>query len=50
MIGVLLLIAPFAGLAAISWIVAILLLISGAEMLLLAWGMKPVKWLPGGKQ
>ena len=48
-IGILLLIAPFAGLAAISWIVAILLLISGAEMLLLAWGMKPVKWLPGGK-
>ena len=49
-IGILLLIAPFAGLAAISWIVAILLLISGAEMLLLAWGMKPVKWLPGGKR
>ena len=48
-IGVLLLIAPFAGLAAITWIVAILLLISGAEMLLLAWGMKSVKWLPGGK-
>ena len=49
-IGILLLIAPFAGLAAISWIVAILLLVSGAEMLLLAWGMKPVKWLPGGKR
>ena len=49
-IGILLVIAPFAGLAAISWIVAILLLISGAEMLLLAWGMKPVKWLPGGKR
>ena len=49
-IGILLLIAPFAGLAAISWIVAILLLISGAEMLLLAWGMKSVKWLPGGKR
>lgn len=49
-IGILLLIAPFAGLAAISWIVAILLLVSGLEMLLLAWGMKPVKWLPGGKR
>ena len=48
-IGILLLIAPFAGLAAISWIVAILLLVSGAEMLLLAWGLKPVKWLPGAR-
>ena len=46
-VGILLLIAPFAGLAAVSWIVAILLLISGAEMLLLVWGLKPVKWLPG---
>ena len=46
-IGILLLIAPLAGIAAVSWIVALLLLISGAEMLLLVWGLSPVKMLPG---
>ena len=46
-IGILLLIAPLAGVAAATWIVALLLLISGAEMLLLVWGLSPVKMLPG---
>lgn len=39
LIGILLVAAPFAGLAAASWLVAILLLISGVEMLLLVWGL-----------
>ena len=39
LIGVLLVVAPFAGLAAVSWLVAILLLISGAGMLALAVGI-----------
>jgi len=46
-IGILLVIAPLAGIAAATWIVALLLLISGAEMLLLVWGLSPVKMLPG---
>ena len=40
LIGVLLVIAPFAGLAAFSTIVAILLLISGIEMLVLVFGLR----------
>jgi len=39
LIGILLVIAPFAGLAAFSWFVALLLLISGAGMLALAIGL-----------
>ena len=39
LIGVLLVIAPFVGLAAASWLVAILLLVSGLEMLFLVWGL-----------
>ena len=39
LIGVLLVIAPFAGLAAVSWLIALLLLISGAGMLALAIGI-----------
>ena len=39
LIGVLLVVAPFAGLTAVSWLVAILLLISGAGMLALAIGI-----------
>ena len=38
-IGILLVIAPFVGLAAFSWFVAILLLISGIGMLALVWGL-----------
>ena len=39
-IGILLAVAPFVGLMAVSWLVALLLLISGAEMLLLVWGLR----------
>ena len=39
LIGVLLVIAPFAGLAAVSWLIALLLLVSGAGMLALAIGI-----------
>ena len=39
LIGILLVIAPWAGLAAVSWLVAILLLISGAGMLTFAIGI-----------
>ena len=48
LIGILLAVAPFAGLAAFSMIVAILLLISGAEMIVLAFGLR-VPGLNGGK-
>ena len=40
LIGILLVVAPFAGLAAFSMIVAVLLLISGIEMLILAIGLR----------
>ncbi len=40
LIGILLIVAPFAGLAAFSWLIAILLLVSGAGMLLLAIGLR----------
>ena len=43
-VGVILVAAPFAGVAAISWVLALLLLIAGAEMLLLALGLHPDKW------
>ena len=43
-VGVILIAAPFAGVAAISWVLALLLLIAGAEMLLLAFGLHPDKW------
>ena len=39
LIGILLVVAPFAGLAAVSWLVAILLLVSGIGMLALAIGL-----------
>ena len=39
LIGVLLVVAPFAGLAAVSWLIALLLLIAGAGMLALAIGL-----------
>ena len=40
LIGILLIVAPFAGLAAFSTIVAVLLLISGFEMLVLVFGLR----------
>lgn len=50
LIGIFLIVAPFAGLTAFSWLIAILLLVSGAEMLILAFGLR----MPGlntvGKQ
>ena len=48
LIGILLIAAPFAGLAAFSTIVAVLLLISGVEMLVLVFGLR-VPGLKGGK-
>lgn len=48
LIGLLLIVAPFAGLAAFSTIVAVLLLISGIEMLVLVFGLR-VPGLNGGK-
>ena len=36
--------APFAGVAAISWVLALLFLIAGAEMILLGLGLHPDKW------
>ena len=49
LIGLLLVVAPFAGLAAFSTIVAVLLLISGVEMLVLVFGLR-VPGLNGGKK
>ena len=49
LIGVLLVVAPFAGLAAISTIVAVLLLISGIGMLALVFRLLGVPVLSGGK-
>ena len=40
LIGILLIVAPFAGLAAFSTIVAVLLLISGIEMVVLVFGLR----------
>ena len=50
LIGILLVAAPFAGLAAFSMIVAILLLISGAEMLILVFGLRVPGLSAGRKQ
>ena len=51
LIGVLLVVAPFIGVAAISWTVALLMLLSGAQMLLLALGVDAGKWvIPDGKR
>ena len=49
LIGVLLVVAPFAGLAAFSTIVAVLLLISGIGMLALVFRLLRVPVLSGGK-
>ena len=45
LIGVLLVVAPFIGVAAISWVTALLMLLSGAQMLLLALGLDAGKWV-----
>ena len=51
LIGVLLVVAPFIGVAAISWTAALLMLLSGAQMLLLALGVDAGKWVsPDGKR
>ena len=51
LIGVLLVVAPFIGVAAMSWTVALLMLLSGAQMLLLALGVDAGKWvIPDGKR
>ena len=51
LIGVLLVVAPFIGVAAISWTAALLMLLSGAQMLLLALGVDAGKWvIPDGRQ
>lgn len=50
LIGILLVVAPFLGVAAISWTAALLMLLSGAEMFLLALGLDAGKWvIPDGK-
>ena len=50
LIGVLLVVAPFFGVAAISWTAALLMLLFGAQMLLLALGVDAGKWvIPDGK-
>lgn len=50
LIGVVLASAPFVGLTAFSWLIALLFLISGAEMLLLVWGFRPIGTLEKKKQ
>lgn len=51
LIGVLLVVAPFFGVAAISWTAALLMLLFGAQMILLALGLDAGKWvIPDGKQ
>ena len=51
LIGVLLVVSPFFGVAAISWTAALLMLLFGAQMLLLALGLDAGKWvIPDGKQ
>ena len=50
LIGVLLVVAPFFGVAAISWTAALLMLLFSAQMLLLALGLDAGKWvIPDGK-
>lgn len=50
LIGIFLIIAPFAGLTAFSWLIALLLLVSGAEMLILAFGLRMPGVNADGKQ
>ena len=51
LIGVLLVVAPFIGVAAISWTVALLMLLFGAQMLMLALGLDAGKWvIPDGRR
>ena len=45
LIGILLVVAPFIGVAAVSWTAALLMLLSGVEMLLLALGVDAGKWV-----
>ena len=45
LIGILLVVAPFIGVAAVSWTAALLMLLSGIEMLLLALGVDAGKWV-----
>lgn len=45
LIGFLLVVAPFIGVAAISWTAALLMLLSGVEMFLLALGLDAGKWV-----
>ena len=50
LIGVLLVVAPFFGVVAISWTVALLMLLFGAQMLMLALGLDAGKWvIPDGR-
>ena len=51
LIGVLLVVAPFIGVAAISWTAALLALLFGAQMILLALGLDAGKWvIPDGRR
>ena len=51
LIGVLLVVAPFIGVAAISWTAALLMLLFGAQMILLALGLDAGKWvIPDGRR
>ena len=50
LIGVLLVVAPFFGVVAISWTIALLMLFFGAQMLMLALGLDAGKWvIPDGR-
>ena len=48
--GILLVAAPFAGLAAFSWLIAVLLLVSGVEMLVLVFGLRVPGLAAAGKR
>lgn len=50
LIGIFLIVAPFAGLTAFSWLIALLLLFAGAEMLILAFGLRVPRLNSTGKQ
>ena len=51
LVGILLIVAPFFGVAAVSWTIALLMLLSGAQMLLLALGVDAGKWvIPDGNR
>ena len=51
LIGILLIVAPFFGVAAVSWTIALLMLLFGAQMLLLALGVDAGKWvIPDGSR